>query len=140
MQKINGISMKKTYFKTVLLEFLAVCMAVLSINFNNAFDLIYSKHYDFQTGKLVMSFLFTSLFGVCIGLLCINGKNKWSKNGTVYGRRCQNRLGNSFYYMGVGYGYGRIKLSSYVLTILKASEVRRCNNRRKYYNGLQKHY
>lgn len=28
MQKINGISMKKTYFKTVLLEFLAVCMAV----------------------------------------------------------------------------------------------------------------
>ena len=52
MQKINGISMKKTYFKTVLLEFLAVCMAVLSINFNNAFDLIYSKHYDFKTGKL----------------------------------------------------------------------------------------
>ena len=63
MQKINGISMKKAYFKTVLLEFLAVCMAVLSINFNNAFDLIYSKHYDFQTGKLVMSFLFTSLAG-----------------------------------------------------------------------------
>ena len=44
MQKINGISMKKTYFKTVLLEFLAVCMAVLSINFNNAYDLIYSKN------------------------------------------------------------------------------------------------
>lgn len=115
MQKINGISMKKTYFKTVLLEFLAVCMAVLSINFNNAFDLIYSKHYDFQTGKLVMSFLFTSLFGVCIGLLCMNGKNKCSKKELYTDAAVRIGLATAFIIWAVAMVTGRIKLSSYVL-------------------------
>lgn len=115
MQKINGVSMKKTYFKTVLLEFLAVCMAVLSINFNNAFDLAYSKHYDFQTGKLVMSFLFTSLFGVFIGLLCMNGKNKCLKKGLYTDAAVRISLATAFIIWALATVTGSIKLSSYVL-------------------------
>ena len=107
MQKINGVSMKKTYFKTVLLEFLAVCMAVLSINFN--------KHYDFQTGKLVMSFLFTSLFGVCIGLLCMNGKNKCSKKELYTDAAVRIGLATAFIIWALAMVTSRIKLSSYVL-------------------------
>ena len=115
MQKINGVSMKKTYFKTVLFEFLAVCMAVLSINFNNEFNLAYSKHYDFQTGKLVMSFLFTSLFGVCIGLLCMNGKNKCSKKELYTDAAVRIGLATAFIIWALAMVTGRIKLSSYVL-------------------------
>lgn len=103
------------YIKSIIYELVSICMAILSINFNNKFDLIWSDDFRLGVFMIILSFVFTMLFGVCISLLCISNKNKYSKTEIYTDAVIRIGLALVFIIWTIAMVKSQIKISSYIL-------------------------
>ncbi|MCD8036350.1 MAG: hypothetical protein LUE88_03070 [Clostridiales bacterium] len=110
--------MKKLYLKTILFEVLAVVMTVVSINIYNQVDL----YRDDWVQNVIMSFVFTLLFGVCIDMLCIASpsKNNYSKSELYIDAVIRIGLSLAFSIWNLAMAAGIIRLYSYIMVNYEA--------------------